>query len=276
MKLRSIINLRLPAAVQCKQNTLRYFSKAVTVICAFFLLQNISAQNTDNKEKADSSWIKFQQYIEYLIHNDWPLLSKYKDDNAALGLPKAGEKRVVFMGNSITEGWMNTDPAFFKANKYINRGIGGQTTPQMLVRFRADVINLGPKVVVILAGTNDIAGNTGPSTPEMIQNNIASMAELAKAHHIKVVLCSITPAYDYPWKPGLQPAEKIVALNTWIKQYALKNNCIYADYWTMMANEQKGMKKELSKDGVHPTIEGYKIMEPIVQQAIKKALRNKK
>ncbi|GAB3431255.1 SGNH/GDSL hydrolase family protein [Niabella aquatica] len=211
-----------------------------------------------------------------MIHNDWAHLSKYKDANATLGLPTAGENRVVFMGNSITEGWNEADPDFFKENKYINRGIGGQTTPQMLVRFRADVINLRPKVVVILAGTNDIAGNTGPSTPEMIQNNIASMAELAQAHHIKVVLCSVTPVYDYPWKPGLQPAEKIVALNAWIKQYALKNNCIYADYWSTMADERKGMRTALSKDGVHPILEGYKIMEPIVQQAIKKALQNKK
>ncbi|WP_460687544.1 SGNH/GDSL hydrolase family protein [Niabella aquatica] len=261
---------------QCKQNASRCLIQLFAVICALFPVLNINAQNTDNKEKEDSSWIKFQQYIEYMIHNDWAHLSKYKDANATLGLPTAGENRVVFMGNSITEGWNEADPDFFKENKYINRGIGGQTTPQMLVRFRADVINLRPKVVVILAGTNDIAGNTGPSTPEMIQNNIASMAELAQAHHIKVVLCSVTPVYDYPWKPGLQPAEKIVALNAWIKQYALKNNCIYADYWSTMADERKGMRTALSKDGVHPILEGYKIMEPIVQQAIKKALQNKK
>lgn len=273
MKLRSIIHFRLQSGAhfELPQET-NVLTRLLAVICAFFFLQNANAQNTGGKEKEDSAWIKFQQYIEYMIHNDWAHLSKYKEANAALGLPKAGENRVVFMGNSITEGWINADPDFFKGHQYINRGIGGQTTPQMLVRFRADVINLRPKAVVILAGTNDIAGNTGPSTPEMIQNNIASMAELAQAHHIKVILCSIIPAYDYPWKPGLQPAEKIVALNTWIKQYALKNNCIYADFWTMMADERKGMKKELSKDGVHPVLEGYKIMEPIIQQVIKKAL----
>ncbi|MGC4234482.1 MAG: SGNH/GDSL hydrolase family protein [Niabella sp.] len=273
MKLRSIIYLRLQSGVhfELPQET-NFLTRLLAIICTFFILQNANAQNTGGKEKEDSAWIKFQQYIEYMIHNDWAHLSKYKEANATLGLPKAGENRVVFMGNSITEGWINADPDFFKGHQYINRGIGGQTTPQMLVRFRADVINLRPKAVVILAGTNDIAGNTGPSTPEMIQNNIASMAELAQAHHIKVILCSITPAYDYPWKPGLQPAEKIVALNTWIKQYALKNNCIYADFWTMMADERKGMKKELSEDGVHPVLKGYKIMEPIIQQAIKKAL----
>lgn len=246
--------------------------KAFVLVCAIIFSFAATAQDSTNKKHDDSAWIKFQQYIEYMIHNDWPNLSKYKDANAALGLPAAGEKRVVFMGNSITEGWLNTDAAFFKENKYINRGIGGQTTPQMLVRFRADVINLQPKAVVILAGTNDIAGNTGPSTLEMIENNLASMAELAMAHHIQVILCSVLPAYDYPWKPGLQPAEKIVTLNAWLKKYAAENNCIYVDYWTPLADERKGMKAAYASDGVHPTMEGYKIMEPIVQQAIKTAL----
>ncbi len=243
------------------------------VLCCFFLFSvTAGAQDSTRKQEVDSAWIKWQQYIEYMIHNDWANLGKYKDANAALGAPAAGEKRVVFMGNSITEGWLNTDPAFFTDNKYIDRGIGGQTTPQMLVRFRADVVNLAPKVVVILAGTNDIAGNTGPSTLEMIQNNLASMADLAKAHQIQVVLCSVLPVYDYPWKPGLQPAEKIVALNAWIKQYAEKNGHTYVDYWTPFADERKGMKKAYADDGVHPTLAGYRLMEPIVQVAIKKAL----
>lgn len=251
---------------------MRYTPRACLAICLLFFLQTANAQDSLHQKQKDSAWIKFQQYIEYMIHNDWSNLSKYRDANQALGTPGRTEKRVIFMGNSITEGWFTTDPAFFKENKYTGRGIGGQTTPQMLVRFRADVINLQPKVVVILAGTNDIAGNTGPSTPGMIEDNIASMADLAKAHKIGVVLCSVLPAYDYPWKPGLQPAEKIVALNAWIKKYAADNDCIYVDYWTPLADDRKGMKAGDSKDGVHPTMAGYKIMEPIVQQAINKAL----
>lgn len=241
-------------------------------VCMLLLSVAANAQSSAQQKKDDSAWIKLQQYYEHMIHNDWPNLSKYNDANAALGSPTADEKRVIFMGNSITEGWLNTDSAFFKDNKYIDRGIGGQTTPQMLVRFRADVVNLKPKVVVILAGTNDIAGNTGPSTLEMIENNLASMTDLAKAHNIRVILCSVLPVYDYPWKPGLQPAEKIVTLNAWIKKYADDNGCLYVDYWTPLADESKGMKAVYAKDGVHPTLEGYKVMEPIVQQAIHKAV----
>ena len=250
----------------------RNFLKAFTIAAVLFSSVIVNAQDSTKKKQDDSAWIKFQQYIEFQIHNDWPNLGRYKDANAALGAPAAGEQRVVFMGNSITEGWYSTDSAFFTTNKYIDRGIGGQTTPQMLVRFRADVIDLKPKVVVILAGTNDIAGNTGPSTLEMIENNLSSMADLAKAHGIQVILCSVTPVYDYPWKPGLQPAEKIVTLNNWMKQYAADNGCMYVDYWTPLADDRKGMKAAYAKDGVHPTMEGYKVMEPIVVDAINKAL----
>jgi len=158
------------------------------------------------------------------------------------------------------------------SKSYINRGISGQTTPQMLIRFRPDVVNLKPKVVVILAGTNDIAGNTGPSTLEMIEDNIASMVEIAKANNIKVVLCSVLPAFEYPWKPELEPAQKIVDLNKSIKEYSIKNEIIYVDYFTPMADEHNGLKKEFSEDGVHPNINGYKIMEPLVENAIKVAL----
>lgn len=252
----------------------QYLQSAAILISMILVNFTVQAQDSAAIKKAeqDSNWARFQRYIEYQIHNDWPNLAKYKTDNAKLGLPAAKEKRVVFMGNSITEGWMNTDGAFFKENNYINRGIGGQTTPQMLVRFRADVVNLKPKVVVILAGTNDIAGNTGPSTLEMIEDNLSSMADLAKANGSKVLLCSVLPVYDYPWKPGLQPAEKIEALNTWMKKYAARAGLTYVDYWTALADERKGMKPEHAKDGVHPTLAGYKIMEAIVQPAIKKAL----
>lgn len=206
-------------------------------------------------------------------NTDWANFDKYKEDNLKLGLPAQGENRVVFMGNSITQGWGEEHPEFFEGKSYINRGISGQTTPQMLVRFRADVINLKPKVVVILAGTNDIAGNTGPSTLEMIEDNITSMVEITKANNIKVVLCSVLPAYDYPWKPGLNPAEKIVELNKWIKDFADKNDDIYVDYFTSMADERNGLKKEYSADGVHPNSTGYKVMEPLVERAIEDALR---
>jgi len=206
---------------------------------------------------------------------DWANTSRFKDANAKLTSPSSGENRVVFMGNSITEGWINTDPDFFAGKSYVNRGISGQTTPQMLVRFRPDVINLKPAVVVILAGTNDIAGNTGPSTLEMIMDNLISMAELAKANQIKVVLSSVLPAFDYPWKPGIEPAPKIVKLNEMIKTYAEQNNIVYLDYFSSTVDDRNGLKKELSGDGVHPNMAGYKIMEPLVEAAIKKALSKK-
>ncbi len=203
---------------------------------------------------------------------DWANLNRYKEDNIKLGLPAPNENRVVFMGNSITDSWSEVAPEFFENKPYINRGISGQTTPQMLVRFRQDVVNLKPKVVVILAGTNDIAGNTGPSTLEMIEDNIASMVEIAEANGIKVLLCSVLPAYDYPWKPGLKPAEKILKLNKWIEEYCEENNLIYVDYFTLMADERNGLRREYSEDGVHPNKLGYEIMAPIVQMAIQRAL----
>lgn len=202
---------------------------------------------------------------------DWANLEFFRTKNIEVGTPAKGEKRVVFMGNSITQGWINTCPEFF-TKTYINRGIGGQTTPQMLLRFRQDVINLHPKVVVILAGANDIAGNTGPSTLEMIEDNLASMAELAKTHGIKVILCSVLPVYDYPWRKGLEPAEKIYKLNQWIEQYAKANKMVYLDYYSSLVDDRKGMKAEYSEDGVHPNKAGYEIMMPLVETAIKNVL----
>ena len=204
---------------------------------------------------------------------DWPNLERFRAENAALSKPAEGENRVVFMGNSITQGWIEKRADFFKNNPYVNRGISGQTTPQMLIRFRQDVIALQPKAVVILAGTNDIAGNTGPSTLEMIEDNLASMAELANANGIKVVLSSVLPVFDYPWKKGLEPAEKIVTLNAWMKAYCEKKGFIYLDYFTPMADERHGMKAELTVDGVHANVAGYKVMEPLVQAAIQQALK---
>src|SRR5262245_2977538 len=161
------------------------------------------------------------------LRTDWPWLARYRDENAKL--PPPGPERVVFMGNSITQGWAPLFPTLFPGKEYIGRGIGGQTTPQMLVRFRQDVVALKPKVVVILAGTNDIAGNTGPSTIEMIEDNLASMAEIAQANGIRVVLASVLPVDDYPWRRGLEPAPKIMALNTWMKKYAAEHKAVYLD-----------------------------------------------
>ena len=203
---------------------------------------------------------------------DWANLAQFQEANAALEAPAANENRVVFMGNSITIGWINSRPTFFEGKPWVNRGIGGQTTPQMLVRFRQDVIDLNPKVVVLLAGTNDIAGNTGPSTIPMIMDNIKGMAEMAHANGIKVVLSSTLPAYDYPWRPGLEPAPKIIALNEMIKAYCEEKGHVYLDYFSAMADERNGLPKKYAKDEVHPTVEGYQVMEPLAEAAIAEAL----
>jgi lysophospholipase L1-like esterase len=199
---------------------------------------------------------------------DWANLNKYKNENSLIVSPAPGEKRIVYFGDSITEGWGTTHPEFFNTKSYINRGISGQTTSQMLLRFRPDVIELKPKLVVILAGTNDIAGNTGPTTLETILGNISSMCELAKANQIKVVLCSVLPAFDYPWKPGLEPADKILDLNNRIQNYAKANGIAYVDYYSAMVDERKRLKTDYSADGVHPNKVGYLVMAPIVEKAL--------
>ena len=206
---------------------------------------------------------------------DWANLNKYQTQNAALQIPAKGEKRIVFMGDSITEFWSIIDPDYFSGKNYVNRGISGQTTPQMLIRFRADVIALQPSLVIILAGVNDIAGNTGPSSIEMIRDNIFSMIELAKANHITVILCSVLPAYDFSWKPNQEPIEKIKALNTILQDYADANNIVYLDYYSAMVDERQGLKIDYSNDGVHPNKTGYQIMKPLAEKAIELALRKK-
>lgn len=212
---------------------------------------------------------------EDMPHKDWAFLKKYDSDNGKVPPPAPGEKRVVFMGNSITEFWKVNDPAFFTGRHYYNRGISGQTTPQMLVRFREDVINLKPKVVVILAGINDIAENTGPNKLENIFGNIVSMAQLAKGAHIKVVLCSVVPSNKLPWRPSIIPTEAVGQLNVMIKDYCAKNNIVYLDYFSPMADADRGLPKSLSADGVHPNLAGYKIMEPLAEKAIDAALKRK-
>ena len=211
-------------------------------------------------------WRKHDQQIL----TDFPWLARYKDDDAKLGPAAAGEDRVVFMGDSITDGWHLNES--FPGKPYVNRGIGGQTTPQMVLRFRQDVIALKPKVVIILAGTNDIAGNTGSETLEQIEDNLASMADLAHANGIRVVLCSILPAFDYPWQPGLTPAPKIDAVNTWLKAYAADHGYVYVDYHSAMKDARDGLPANLSKDGVHPLPAGYAVMTPLAQAGIDQAL----
>lgn len=204
---------------------------------------------------------------------DWAQLGRYRADNAALAPPAAGERRVVFYGDSITDAWGRMQgTTFFPGKPYVNRGISGQTTAQMLVRFRQDVIDLKPAAVVILAGTNDLAGNTGLATQRMIEDNLRSMAELAQANRIKVVLASVLPVSDYPWRPGLQPADKVRALNAWMQQYARSHGAVYLDYHSKLSNRQGGMDKALAYDGVHPTADGYALMAPLAQQALERAL----
>ncbi len=205
---------------------------------------------------------------------DFPWLARFKDADMALPAPAADENRVVFMGDSITQLWKIEGPdGSFPGKPYINRGIGGQTTPQMLVRFRQDVIALKPKVVVILAGINDIAGNTGPETLGQIEDNLASMADLAAANQIRVVLCSTLPAFDMAWHPGVTPAPKVLALNEWIKAYAAQKGYVYVDFHSAMKDERDGLPLALSKDGVHPTPAGYAIMAPLAEAGIEKALK---
>ena len=201
---------------------------------------------------------------------DWAHLKKYEQSNSELKNIN-DPNRVVFMGNSITEGWSFLDKDFFINNPFVNRGIGGQTTPQMLIRFKPDVVNLNPKAVVILAGINDIAENTGPVTIENIAENIISMAEIAKANEIKVFICSTLPAIDFPWSPGMEPGPKVIKLNSILKNYCDSNNIPYVDYFSAMSDEKGGLKVPeytTADDLVHPNLAGYKVMEKIILKAL--------
>lgn len=198
---------------------------------------------------------------------DWANVARFKAENELVIENKAPVK-MVFMGNSITEGWKLFDPNFFNSTDYVNRGIGGQTTPQMLIRFKQDVLDLKPKGVVILAGTNDIAGNTGPMSIQEIYNQIESMAGLAALNKIEVFLCSVLPVYDYPWKPGLKPAPKIVALNEMLKTLSGEKNYLYIDYFSEMSDDKNGLKASLGADGVHPNEKGYEIMKRVLLNTI--------
>jgi lysophospholipase L1-like esterase len=203
---------------------------------------------------------------------DWPNLARYSAENAAL--PPTAPGRVVFFGDSITDAWGRRAPLspFFPGKPYVNRGISGQTTPQMLIRFQQDVVALHPVAVLILAGTNDIAGNTGLSTLSMVEDNFRSMTAIAQANHIKVILASVLPVDDYPWRRGLNPSAKVVELNAWLKSFAAAQHAIYLDYYTALATPAGAMKPGTAADGVHPTPAGYAIMAPLAQAAIDQAL----
>ncbi|MDT7781075.1 MAG: hypothetical protein QOC99_3587 [Acidobacteriota bacterium] len=244
-----------------------------------------SAQTAAPSQQDPCAEVKAQAARAEAVLKDWPALSRYREDNTKVAPPAKDEKRVVFMGDSITDGW--DDPrygGFFPGKPYIDRGISGQTTPQMLIRFRPDVLALKPRVVVILAGTNDLAGNTGPSTLEAIEGNLASMAELAYSNDIRVVLSSILPVSDYAktrdGKPinrtAQRPPEKIKALNEWMKNYAAAHGSTYLDYYTAMTDDKGFLKDELSEDGLHPNAKGYAVMAPLAEQAIAAALKKKR
>ena len=204
---------------------------------------------------------------------DWANLARYEDDNLKVGLPKKDERRVVFMGDSITEEWSNLYPEYFTEKGYINRGIGGQTTPQMLIRFKPDVVDLKPEIVVVLAGTNDIAGNTGPSNAKMITDNIFSMAEIAKAYKMKVVLSSILPVYQYDWAREIKdPPSTIQAVNDALNQYASDHGLIYLDYFSSMSDERQGLNSDYTSDGVHPNESGYILMSSLAEEVLSELL----
>jgi lysophospholipase L1-like esterase len=247
--------------------------------------QSPSPQSATNTSPAlDTSCPDLATALQAVVRNDvrlrdWPQLARYRDQNRTVTAPSATEARVVFMGDSITDNWQQPRyGGFFPGKPYIDRGISGQTTPQMLIRFRPDVIDLKPKVVVILAGTNDIAGNTGPMTDEDIERNLASMADLATEHGIKVVLASITPTSGYHAAANaspqttLRPMDRIKALNTWIKRFAADNGYVYLDYFSAMVDETGLMKADLTADDLHPNADGYKIMAPLAESAIQRAL----
>ena len=215
------------------------------------------------------------QTAEERLHKDWAYLKRYESLNNGITAPVRGEVRIIYIGDSITELWFINDSLFFTKNKYINRGISGQTTGQMLVRFREDVINAKPSVVLILAGINDIAENNGPSRLKDVMGNIISMAEIAAANHIEAVLCSLLPADHFFWRPSINPVPKVQELNAMIKDYAGKHHLVYLDYFTTLANSRSALPDSLARDGVHPTLAGFKLMEPLAQAAIESALKQK-
>jgi len=232
---------------------LQVVKKSLIAFALLFISNSIMAQ-----KKINDSWI------------DWANFKKYEADNNKVEPPIKNETRVVFMGNSIFEGWIRLRPEFFSGKPYFDRGISGQTTPQMLLRMYDDVIALQPDIMVLKAGINDIAENNAPFNPDHTLDNIKAMAQLARFNKIKVILCSVLPASDFRWRPGLQPGDKVIALNEAIKKFATENKFYYLDLYSTVVDDNKGMRKEYASDGVHPTVEGYKVMEPLLEDAIRK------
>ena len=240
-------------------------------ILAFLALLAALSSAQQTPDPCQSANERLQQGELKLL--DWPQLAHYRDENAKLPAPAKDEARVVFLGDSITDLWKLSES--FPGKPYVNRGISGQTTPQMLLRFRQDVIALKPKVVVILAGTNDIAENTGPITLAGIEDNFISMVELARENGIRVVLGSILPAARYPWHPEIEPIDKIRAVNAWMKDYAAQRELVFLDYYAAMVDQKSGLPATLSEDGVHPNRAGYSVMVPLAEKAIATALNKR-
>jgi lysophospholipase L1-like esterase len=251
--------------------------RKVNYILLVLLLSSLSSlaqQSSADAVKAIQSLEKYREAQIPLWMSDFGNLGRYRDANAKLAFPSTNEDRVIFLGDSITDSWDLTK--YFPGKPFINRGIGGQTTPQMLIRFRSDVIDLDPRVLVILAGTNDIAGNTGPMSLAEIEANLKTMTELARIHGIKVVLASVLPVNNYTERSKmffpLRPPEEILELNRWIKDYAARNNYIYLDYFSAMVDDKGLLKRDLSEDGLHPNDKGFAVMAPLAQRAIDQAL----
>ncbi len=275
MKIKTKLMLRLVAAI--------FFVAGATGAQVPIGTQSNAPSNT-SPDCADLPVLNERLERANKILHDWPNLARYAEANATLAAPSKFELRVVFMGDSITDAWISPEfGGFFPGKPYVDRGISGQTTPQMLIRFRPDVIALQPKVVVILAGTNDIAGNTGPMTVEQIEASLVSMAELAKMNKIRVVLASVLPVSNYghdrqgnPLDMRInRPPEKIVQLNAWIKKYAEVNGHTYLDYFSAMVDPQGLLQQDLSEDGLHPNAKGYAVMSPLAEQAIRVALKKR-
>ncbi len=245
------------------------------LLCAFLLSLPALAQQATCSVPS-TGFLGLDQYRASRIAiytDDFGQLARYRDANAASRAPSASENRVVFLGDSITDYWKLSN--YFRGKPYINRGVDGQTTSQMLVRFRQDVIDLHPKVVIVLAGTNDIAGVTGPTRNEDIENNFASMADLAREHGIRMVFASVLPVHNYTQDAkesfALRPRERILALNEWLKDYCAKHRLVYLDYFSVLVDKQGMLKRELADDGLHPTDAGYRIMASLAEKAIQRA-----
>ena len=228
------------------------------IVSASFLLLNFMISSAFAQNKSEEGWI------------NWTNFKKYVNQNKEVKEKQKGEVRVVFLGDSIFEGWSVARPDFFKGKPFFNRGISGQVTAQMLLRFQEDVVNLLPNVLVLKAGINDIAENAGAYDQQKTLNNIKSIVQLARANKIKVVLCSVLPANRFVWRPALTPADKVIELNTALQAYAKEEDILYLDLYAAVVDDKKGMKAAYAKDGVHPTVEGYQVLEPLVEEAIKR------